>query len=156
VRYSYRYIAEDAERVAAPGHRSAVLDSVAVVPSADPVPPEGVVIINKGALETADLKVRLTFAPPESGLTENTDSFDDIAQMMISNSPFFRGARWQAFSQGVDWTLAAEPGQLAQVYVRFRDKNGNESVGTEVGMIWYRPQEDAEIYLPLVLTGFEQ
>ena len=52
------------------------------------------------------------------------------------------------------WTLDAEPGQMARVYVRFRDKNGNESVGTEVGMIWYRPQEDIQLYLPYVLNGF--
>jgi hypothetical protein len=153
-RYYYRYIAEDAERTAAPGHRSVVLDSVAVIPSVDPVPPEGVVIVNKGALETDDLTVRLSFAPHESGLGDSTASFDDIAQMMLSNDPFFRGAKWQAFAQDVPWTLDAEPGQMARVYVRFRDKHGNESVGTEVGMIWYRPQGGGKIYLPLVLNGY--
>jgi hypothetical protein len=75
--------------------------------------------------------------------------------MMISNSPFFRGARWQAFAQGVPWTLAADPGELARVYVRFRDKNGNPSVGTEVGMIWYQLQEGNELYLPLVLNRYK-
>ena len=52
-------------------------------------------------------------------------------------------------------TLEAAPGQIAQVYVRFRDKAGNESVGTEVGMIRYQLQEGAKLYLPLVLNRFE-
>jgi hypothetical protein len=153
-RYYYRLIAEDREeRATAPGHRSRVIESVGVTPSEDPIPPEGVVIVNGGALATNDLDVRLTFAPHESGLAESTASFDDIAEMKISNSPFFPASRWQPFAQKTPWTLKAQPGELARVYVRFKDKHGNESVGTEVGMIWYRPTDEHKLYLPLVMNG---
>jgi hypothetical protein len=127
---------------------SAVLSSEGVTPSEDPIPPEAKVIVNDGAPFTNDLNVTLTFVPFEyEGAA--TESFEDIAWMLISNNPSFVGATWQEFQQGVPWQLDAGPGELAMVYVRFRDKAENESVGSEVGMIYYMHS----IYLPLTVNN---
>jgi hypothetical protein len=70
--------------------------------------------------------------------------------MKISNDPSLTGADWQAFAQDVPWTLEASPGELAQVYVLFKDESDNESVGPTIGSILYSPQQ---IFLPLVLRS---
>ncbi len=132
--FFYRLLAVDEAN-----HRSAVLSSEPVTPSLDPIPPEARVIIDDGAPFTSDLNVTLSFAPYEDVIGE-VDSFDDIAEMLISNDPFFAGAQWQTFAQDVPWNLAPiEPNTVARVYVRVRDAAGNESVGTEVGSILYSP-----------------
>ena len=127
---------------------SAVLSSEGVTPSEDPLPPEAKVIINEGAPFTNELYVTLTFVPFDyEGAA--TESFEDITLMLISNDPSFEGAVWQEFQQDAPWQLEAERGELAVVYVRFRDKAENESVGSEVGMIYYMQS----IYLPLTVNG---
>jgi hypothetical protein len=155
--YYYRLIAEDAAitiaqdgGIAAPGHRSAVLDSEAVTPSLDPVPPQAFVIVNGSAASTRSLNVTLSFAPYEYEPSD-PNGFDDITHALISNDPAFTGAQWQSVSPPatvtVPWQLVANPGEVAQVYVRFRDANDNESVAPEVGVILYDP---VTVYLPLV------
>ena len=124
-----------------------MLSSEAVTPSEDPLPPEALVIINDGALQTSSLNVTLTFVPYESEGTDAFETFEDIAMMLLSNEPGFTGAEWQPFKQGAPWVLDAEPGEIATVYARFRDQSDNETVGTEMDMILY---DHWRIYLPLV------
>ncbi|MBP1704194.1 MAG: hypothetical protein H6Q38_3301, partial [Chloroflexi bacterium] len=146
VGYFYRLLARNRG-----GLTSAVVDSgVETTPSKDPQPPEALVIINDGAPTTARAIVSLTFAPYESSDGESGHAaFDDISEVMISNDPFLADGKWQAFKQDIHWNLALpKPGELAHVYVRFRDLAGNESVGITVGMIVYQPYE---IRLPLIM-----
>jgi hypothetical protein len=149
--YYYRLIGEDGDPAPlgagpdAPGHRTAVLDSGAVTPSVDPWPPQAQVIINGGAASTTDPDVTLTFAPYDAE-PGDPDVYGDISQMKISNDPTLAGATWENFDDlGVPWTLEAMGGELAKVYVSFKDENGNESVTPEVGVILY---EKYLIYLP--------
>ena len=141
--YAYRLVAIDGDN-----HWSRVLDSENVTSTLDPVPPEASVIVNGGAVTTTNVGVTLTFAalPDEWG----TEAYADIDEMKISNDPSLSGAAWQAFAQGVSWTLEANPGELAQVYVLFKDTSDNESVGPTIGSI-YRHGE--KVYLPLALRS---
>ncbi|NJM05916.1 hypothetical protein HC891_06525 [Candidatus Gracilibacteria bacterium] len=141
--YYYRMLAVDSD-----DHRSAVLFTGPVTPSTDPMPPEGMVLINDGAATTDDPDVTLSFRAYEEDGVEN---FEDIAEMLISNDPGFAGAQWEPFTQGKPWTVAPGAGGLARVYVRFRDGNGNESVGTEVGQITVTGTGGGlTIYLPII------
>ena len=128
---------------------SAILTSEPVTPLEDPLPPEAEVIINDGATSTKSTTVRLSFIPYESEGSE-IESFEDIAWMMVSNHPSFEGALWGEFEQDVEWELEARPGEIALVYVRFKDKSNNESVGPEIGMILYDPDT---VYLPLTVKN---
>ena len=134
-------------------HYSAVLDSEEVTPSVDPWPPQAFVIINGGATSTIVRDVTLTFEPYqyEAGDPPLSQTFEDITHMMISNDPDFAGASWRSFDQGVPWTLGGAPDALNFVYVKFRDDNDNESVGSEVGVILYDPFTS---YLPIVLKAY--
>lgn len=141
--YAYRLVAIDGD-----SHWSRVLDSEVVTPSLDPIPPEALVIVNSGALTTANLGVTLSFAAPPDDW--GSEAFTDIVEMKISNDPSLAGADWQAFAQDVSWTLEASFGELAQVYVLFKDASDNESVGPAIGSIYWAAQK---IYLPLVLRN---
>jgi hypothetical protein len=141
--------AQEGEVIAAEPITSTVLSSEPVTPSSDPFPPEALVIINGGAHTTLDPDVTLTFAPYEGEGNEAVERFEDIEEMMISNDPTFAGASWRGFVQGVPWRLAAQRGEVARVYARFRDTAGNESVAPEIGMILY-PYGS---YLPLVIRN---
>jgi hypothetical protein len=141
--YHYRLIAWDGV------HASATLDSEGVTPSADPVPPEARVIIDSGRPSTDVRDVTLTFGPYPNE-PDDPDSFSDIDEMILSNDPTFTGASWQAFYQGVPWVLGGPPNAVNQVYARFRDTSDNETVGTEVGLIFYDPDT---IYLPIVIRS---
>ena len=74
---------------------------------------------------------------------------EHLASMMISNDPSFDGASWQPFAQDVPWTLDAQLGEVATVYLLFRDEADNESVGPEAGMILYT----YPLHLPIVLKA---
>ncbi len=143
--YYYRLMASDGEN-----HFSAVLDGAPVTPREDPVLPEARILINGGAPSTTNIDVTLTFTPYPSTTDVDTSSFDDITEMLLSNDPFFAGAEWQAFAQDLPWTLAATESGYTHVYARFRDDQGNESIGTEVGTIWYEHQEWLT-YLPITV-----
>jgi hypothetical protein len=144
--YGYRLVAIDGDN-----HWSRVLDSESVTPSMDPVPPEALVIVNGGALSTTDLDVTLSFAAPPDDW--GPEAFADIVEMKISNHASLAGASWQAFAQGVPWTLEASPGEIAQVYVLFKDDADNESVGPSIGMIQYAAPAQQKTYLPLVMRN---
>ena len=79
---------------------------------------------------------------------------DDIVEMIISNDSSFTGASWQNYEQDVPWTLSASSvvGEVAKVYVRFKDEIGNETSGVELGQIIYAP---AMIFLPVVPNGYQ-
>ncbi len=139
----YRLVGRDAAN-----HWSEVIDSDAATPSIDPYPPEALVLIDDGASSTYLLDVVLSFSPYEHNGVEGPDQFGDISEMMISNDPSFAGASWQPFAQDTAWRLANTAyGEIARVYVRFRDANGNESLAAEVGMIVYAGRV---VYLPMI------
>jgi len=129
---------------------SAVLTSEEVTPAEDPYPPEASVLINDGASWTADLDVTLSFVPYEPEGGDPPETFEDIAEVLISNDPSFVGATWKDFAPEMPWTLEAERGEVATVYVMFRDEAANESVGPEVGMILYTHA----IHLPIILRAY--
>lgn len=131
---------------------SAVVTSEPVTPSEDPLLPEAHVDINMGASSTKTRLVTLTFTAYESEGTDANESFEDIVEMRISSKPSDSSAKWQDFEQGVSWMLDSVPGQVAKVYVLFRDKAGNVSVGEEVGAILYNPDM---LYLPLALRALD-
>ncbi len=145
--YYYRLIAVDAD-----GHWSATLSTEGVTPSIDPVPPRARVLINGGASSTAIRPVTLSFIPYETVGPEVDQSFEDIVEALIGNDPALADAQWQPIDPygTVPWTLGGLPEAVNRVYVRFRDQNGNESVGTEVGMILYDPHT---MYLPMLLKS---
>jgi hypothetical protein len=129
---------------------STVLTSEMVTPADDPYPPEADVLINDGAAWTSELDVTLSFVPYESEGEDPLAVFEDIASVKISNDPSFVGASWQDFELSVPWHLEAELGEVATVYVLFRDTAENESVGPETGMILYT----YPIFLPIVLRAY--
>jgi hypothetical protein len=120
------------------GSSSAYVESPTAAPSLDPYPPEARIIINNGAAWTSRPEVQLNFSPLADLNPGEPDTFGDITEVMLSNSPDFGGAAWRSFGQGLPWTLAAvPPGSLANVYARFRDAAGNTSIGVEVASIPY-------------------
>jgi hypothetical protein len=54
-----------------------------------------------------------------------SDDVSGVGEMMISTDPAFTGAQWQPFETRQSWPVAdrTEP----SVYVRFRDRAGNQS-----------------------------
>ncbi|MCB0111685.1 MAG: VWA domain-containing protein, partial [Caldilineaceae bacterium] len=127
--YWYKMMAVDEKN-----HRSAVIASQGVVPSADPFAPEARILINNGAPTTADLLVKLSFVP-----YEEDDYYGDIAEMKVSNLADLSDVEWQPFTKEMAWQLAeTQPGEVTQVYARFRDKAGNESL-LETARIRYEP-----------------
>jgi hypothetical protein len=108
------------------------------------------ILINGGASSTEDTQVSLSFVSTdeehETALFSRDNAFDDIAEMLISNDPSMAGAVWQPFQQDFAWQLVPGNG-FRTVYVRFKDLNGNESVGTETATIFL---DGAAAYLPLI------
>ncbi|MGC9397072.1 MAG: hypothetical protein ACP5J4_19690 [Anaerolineae bacterium] len=145
--YDYRLVAIDGD-----DHWSRVLDSEEALAVEDPVPPEAEVIVNSGAYSTTELAVTLSFGPLEDHW--GYEAFSDIVEMKISNDPSMAGAVWQAFAQDIPWTLDASFGELAEVYVLFKDTAANESVGPAIGAILYVEPPLKYIYLPLVLRNY--
>ena len=84
-------------------------------PKDDPVPPRGYVKIAGGPI-VPSTKVMLLF-----------DTNPDNLEVMISNDPLYRGARFQPNPGEIRWLLEPGNGDLAIVYVKYRDKAGNES-----------------------------
>ncbi len=129
------------------GTSSGYVESAGATPSDDPYPPEASMIINNGALMTGSPQVHLTFEPLADPDMGEPDTFSDIKDVMLSNSPDFPGAAWQTFGQDLDWTLETLPaGSLAHVYARFRDSANNESVGVVVATI----RIEITVFLPAI------
>lgn len=52
----------------------------------------------------------------------------DVEQMLVSNFPSFKGARWQKFEKTITgWRLDGETDGPKSVYVKLRDEAGNIS-----------------------------
>lgn len=136
IAYFYRLTAVDRKQ-----HWSAVIGSERVTPSEDPVPPESQILINRGARFTMDPEVSLSFVPYDEEGKERLEAFHDISEVLLSNDSHFRTSKWQPLKQDLAWQLDPNTprGSFAKVYGRFKDAFGNESVGTEVAMILYRP-----------------
>ncbi len=126
---------------------SAVVTSEGVTPAEDPILPEALVVINDGSPLTHELPVKLTFYPYESEGPDALVAFKDIAWVMISNRADFSGAIWQPFTQDIPWVLQAEMGEVAYVYVQFKDTSNNVSLSPETDSIVYQPNP---IYLPVL------
>ncbi len=139
--YAYKLMAVDGD-----GHRSAVADAQMAMPQADPFPPShGALLINDGAPQTASRNVTLSFLFEEPGIEE------DVAEVLVSNPPDFAGASWQPYAPTMPWTLAAglQMGDVASVYVKFRDAAMNESPDVAGDSIEY-VGTTFNVYLPLV------
>ena len=89
-----------------------------VILTNDETPPTGSVSINAGATYAASTAVTLNLAGADVGT--------GVGQVMASNSSDFGGATWVAYATSLNWTLTAGEGTKT-VYVRFRDRAGNES-----------------------------
>ena len=125
----------------------------------DPYPPAGSIVIDDGALATADRLVTLSITAddrlPEHGDPENEPRPGDgpgALMMRVSNDPEFEGAAWQPYDATVEnWDLGDPvPGAEAIVYVQFMDSSGNVSEGGlgSFDDILYAP---GRAYLPLAL-----
>lgn len=138
-----------------------VLESNVAVPSSDPYPPSGSVLINDGDEVTSSRLVTLSLTADDSSSSQDGEPPDapdpvegtpvDQLEMRISNSPDFTGVNWRDFETTVaGWDLGeVASGDTATVYVQFRDAQGNIS---EAGFghsdsIRYQ----APVYLPIVL-----
>lgn len=87
----------------------------------DQTPPGGSVAINNGATYANTTSVTLNLAGVDAGT--------GVGQVLVSNNPSFAGATWVAYAASLDWALASGEGTKT-VYVRFRDRAGNESAVT--------------------------
>jgi hypothetical protein len=79
----------------------------------DKDPPGGTVLINGGAPVTNSLAVTLTLS--------GVDSVSGIKDVLVSESPDFKGARWTPWRDSLDWTLNPAPPGRRTLYVMFRD-----------------------------------
>ena len=138
--YYYHMMAVDGD-----GHRSAVSPLLSATPKEDPFPPRNMILlINNGADETFSRQVLLYF-----DFEEPADE-EDVAEVMIANEPTFSDASWQPYSTTLPWTLSSElrSGDMADVYVRYRDAAQNESGDVAGDSILFGGYT---VYLPLVI-----
>ena len=155
---SYEYLVVPvAEEAIGPGE-----SSPPVMASEDPYPPSGSVLINNGDETTNSLLVTLNLSAEDTRESHDgdpsesqTDTPVNELEMRLSNSPDFAGADWMPFQALVEnWDLGdVEPGEVATVYVQFRDKAGNVSV-SGMGLadtILYEAQDEWLLLLPVTV-----
>jgi hypothetical protein len=111
--YYYYIEAEDAAgRTSVPSH------IFSGTPRADPVPPNGMLIINNGdpTTDTTSVDLAIVASP-------------DVTEIKISNDFDLTGASWQAFSASVTGHSLGTPshGEGVMVFVVLRDAAGNET-----------------------------
>lgn len=145
--YYYRLSA-----VAADGSTSWPTDAAGVTPKADPLPPDGFVLINNGEATTSDTAVMLTLGGSDDGAPHTPDDAAPLndgppAEMRIANEPTFANAVWEPFATSKAWTLNMEAGP-AVVYVQYRDAAENESRLISDAII---VESGNTIYLPFVI-----
>ncbi|MBN1657887.1 MAG: hypothetical protein JXA93_05770, partial [Anaerolineae bacterium] len=141
--YAYKMMAVDGD-----SHRSAVSAATWAMPKVDPFPPSNIsVLINGGAEQTDTRYVTLNFLFEEPGVEE------DVTEVLVSNTPDFAGASWQAYTQDMPWTLASglHSGDIATVYVMFRDAAMNESPDVAGDSIEFIGGGGMNVFLPIVL-----
>ena len=132
-------------------------EQYAVTPKADPDPPSGYIFINGGIGVTHSRIVQLSLLAEDTlrlgdplpillpGRTSNEVS--GVADMMISNDPFFTGAVWEHIAYEKIWTLEETCFAGCRVYAKFRDVAGNESQ-----VYSYLIQFEPIIFLPLMFN----
>ena len=107
---------------------------VQVVESAAPdlAAPVGGLSINGGVQKISSLAVTLDIEASDPGGA-------GIKDMMISNTPDFKGAEWQTYSASATWSLADGSAGNREVYVKFRDyaMPANVSGVAQVSIIYY-------------------
>ncbi len=98
------------------GNESGIVEASIIL---DITPPKkGKIIIDNEAKETTNLNKVVTLKI----IAEGAD------WMLVSNNPFFDGARWIKFSPAVsDWKLSGEQDGKRTVFVKFKDAAGNVS-----------------------------
>ena len=147
--YYYRLVARDASH-----HYSNYTDRIDATPKADPCPPLGTVVINEGARVTFSPEVVLTIEASDDGLDSDGTGGPNTApppQMRLSNDPTFPGASWESYATTRVWQLRAAPGELAYVYVQFRDAAGNTSPLAEDGI-----RLAHQLCLPMVVRNWSR
>jgi Mg-chelatase subunit ChlD len=120
------------------GQRSTALSPTCTTPKADPAAPHGGIKINNGARATFTPNVTLNLIASDA-IDPHTDSdfgaafmqppdisASGVADMMISERSDMQGGAWEPYAPAKPWTLGQSSG-LASVFVKYRDKAGNES-----------------------------
>ncbi len=131
-RYCYQLVALAGRALA-----SGPSDLRCTTPRRDPHPPNGEIQIEQTDPEGDPRRARLHLFAYDDPTHEEHPAFDDalispdaeisgVADMLLSNDSEFPGARWQPYATTQDWTLQPRAGK-ATVFVRFRDRAGNES-----------------------------
>ncbi len=111
--YFYALVAEGHS-----GARTAATAWFGGVPKADPIPPDGAMMINMGDHFTASPVVKVQF-----GVSPDTK------EVMLSEDPAFAGAIYQPFQAELPFALTSGPGPVtATIYAKLRDAALNESI----------------------------
>ncbi len=110
------------------GNESSVYSDSIILDTSDP---QGTIAINSGASWTQDITVTLSiYAYKEQSVDISVyeSIYGEIGnqkvQMMLSNTPDFTGAVWEAYSQTKAWMLGAGDG-IKTVYIKYMDELGN-------------------------------
>ncbi|HSM58852.1 MAG TPA: 6-bladed beta-propeller [Candidatus Sulfomarinibacteraceae bacterium] len=124
------------------GFGGSPVTSIEVTPATDTDAPEGMLTINGGAPETTSKRVML-----------DIDFEEDAIEMRLSNDGDFSDVPWEPVATSKEWDLAGdvEPGEVAVVYVQFRDASGN--IGDDLyqqDSILY--VENLPTYLPMIIV----
>jgi hypothetical protein len=126
--YCYRVIA-----VSAGGARSGTTNQTCVTPRLDPIAPEGRVSISSFAGQTVRIKLEASDAVQDAHYLDEGDppvhegaQSSGVSEMMLSNRADFEGAVWEPYRRNKLWKLQPDGG-VATVYVKYRDRAGNES-----------------------------
>ena len=140
-----------------------LVESNVVVPSTDPYPPGGKILINNDDKTTSSLAVELEVTADDFfGSSDGAPAVPvpgspvEKLQMRLSNSPDFGNTPWQPYQHIVSgWRLTGvQTGETATVYVEFRDEAGNISkagIGTSDSIVYTGTEsEKLYLYLPVV------
>ena len=124
------------------GFGGAPVISIPAMPAVDTDAPEGMLTINDGAARTTDKRVTLSL-----------DYEDDAVDMRLSNDGDFGDDAWEPVAATREWDLAGDvaSGDVAVVYVQYRDADGN--VGFDIyqqDSILYQLEA---LYLPAVIDA---
>ncbi|MEJ5312349.1 MAG: Ig-like domain-containing protein [Anaerolineae bacterium] len=109
------------------GNRSTAYNDTITLDTASPT---GSISINNGDEHTTSRTVTLN-------LTAN-DNAAGVNEMLISNVSNFSDASWQAYVNSLTWNLTTGAGTKT-VYIKFRDRAGNESAVYSDAIIFYEP-----------------
>jgi hypothetical protein len=134
------------------GNRTANSAPTCATPNGDYHAPHGYIFINDGAAFTHNNDVMLTLWATDTYDPEDTEAGPalpaggdetGVTEMMISNRADMVGGVWEAYATSKPWTLNPPATNLATVFVKYRDGDGNESsvypASIHTGMKLYLP-----------------